>query len=66
LQKDELMELTLGKVWKMCVKYSGGFLLSRYSILQKGIMPKIFIELNIDRKYSNPHLNLNTWENFPK
>jgi hypothetical protein len=26
----------------------------------KGIMPKIFIELNLDRKYSNPHLNLNT------
>jgi hypothetical protein len=25
----------------------------------KGITPKIFVELNLDRKYSNPHLNLN-------
>jgi hypothetical protein len=29
-------------------------------------MPKIFIELNLDRKYSNPHLNLNTWEGWFK
>jgi hypothetical protein len=26
----------------------------------KGIMPKIFLELNLEEKYSNPHLNLNT------
>jgi hypothetical protein len=26
----------------------------------KGIMPKIIIELNLEVKYSNPHLNLNT------
>jgi hypothetical protein len=26
----------------------------------KGIMPKLIIELNIGRKYSNLHLNLNT------
>jgi hypothetical protein len=26
----------------------------------KGIMPKIFIELNLGRKYSNPYLNLKT------
>jgi hypothetical protein len=26
----------------------------------KRIMPEMFIELNIGRKYSNPHLNLNT------
>jgi hypothetical protein len=42
------------------MKCSGGFLVSRQAILQKGIMPKIFIELNLGRKYPNPHLNLNT------
>jgi hypothetical protein len=26
----------------------------------KGIMPKIFVELNLERKYLNPHLDLNT------
>jgi hypothetical protein len=26
----------------------------------KGTMPKLIIELNLGRKYSNPHLNLNT------
>jgi hypothetical protein len=26
----------------------------------KGIIPKIFTELNLEGKYSNPHLNLNT------
>jgi hypothetical protein len=29
-------------------------------------MPKIFIELNLERKYSNPHLNLNTREKWSK
>jgi hypothetical protein len=32
----------------------------------KGIVPKIFIGLNLGRKYSNPHLNLNTCENWYK
>jgi hypothetical protein len=26
----------------------------------KGVMPKLIIELNLGRKYSNLHLNLNT------
>jgi hypothetical protein len=50
--KDELMELTLGIFcWFSIIKIFN---------FAKGIMPKIFVELNLDRKYSNPHLNLNT------
>jgi hypothetical protein len=33
------------------------------SIFAKGNRPKIFTELNLEWKYSNPHLNLNTLEN---
>jgi hypothetical protein len=32
----------------------------KISNFAKGIMPKIFIELNLERKYSNPNLNVNT------
>jgi hypothetical protein len=42
------------------VKYSGGVFIIKVSNFAKGIRPKIFIELNPERKYSNPHLNLNT------
>jgi hypothetical protein len=45
---------------KKCVKYSSGFLVIKVSNFAKGIMPKIFLELNLERKYSNTHLNLNT------
>jgi hypothetical protein len=36
------------------------FFIIKVSNFAKGIMPKIFIELNLGRKYSNLHLNLNT------
>jgi hypothetical protein len=42
------------------VKYSGGFSIIKIFNFTKGIMPKIIIELNLERKYSNPHLNMNT------
>jgi hypothetical protein len=42
------------------MRYSGGFLVIKVGNFAKGIMPKIFIEFNLERKYSNPHLNLNT------
>jgi hypothetical protein len=32
----------------------------------KGVMPEIIIELNLGRKYSNLHLNLNIDEIYPK
>jgi hypothetical protein len=35
------------------------FLVIKVSKFAKGIMPKIFIELNLEGKYSNPYLNLN-------
>jgi hypothetical protein len=53
------MELTLNNI-KKCMKYSSGFLVIKVGNFAKGIMPKIIIELNLGRKYSNPHLNLNT------
>jgi hypothetical protein len=40
------------------MKYSGGFFIIMVSNFAKRIMPKIFIELNLERKYSNPHLIL--------
>jgi hypothetical protein len=36
------------------------FAIIKISNFAKGIMPKIFIELNLGRKYSNFHLNLKT------
>jgi hypothetical protein len=36
------------------------FFIIKVGNFAKGIIPKIFIGLNLEGKYSNPHLSLNT------
>jgi hypothetical protein len=54
------MELTFGKVKTNVCEVFWWFSIINIFNFSKGIMPKIIIELNLGRKYSNPHLNLNT------
>jgi hypothetical protein len=53
------MELTLGRVINVCEVFWWFYNIKIFNFA-KGIMPKIIIELIIDRKYSNLQLNLNT------
>jgi hypothetical protein len=60
LQNNELKEFTLGKSVKNVGEVFWWFSIIKIVNFTKGIMPKIIIELILDRKYSNHHLNLNT------
>jgi hypothetical protein len=58
-KKDVLKEFDFENLRYVCEVF-WWFYIIKILNFAKEIMPKVIIELNLEEKYSNPHLNLNT------